>query len=290
MNEAAISPTTLKQINKYTDNPAHMLILVGVNGVGKTRIAEGILSNLLGVTNEKKIRFNRYTLFLEPVNGVIPIDAVRDVQRFLRLKTTGVSELRRGIVIEHSEALTIEAQNALLKVLEEPPMDTAIIMTVHSANVLLPTIYSRSQSINVNRPSKSDLFAYFTKKGYQDQDINRMYSLTNGLPGLMSALLGDDQSHPLLEAVKTAKELLETTRYSRLTQINALSKDRPKIIALVYALQRIAQASLAQSIKKGSRQSVMRWHNILSSAIKAQEELSMNSNAKLVLCNLFMAI
>ncbi len=50
-------------------------------------------------------------------------------------------------IIEHADAMTIQAANAFLKTLEEPPEDTIIILTTSKPNSLLPTIISRCQQL-----------------------------------------------------------------------------------------------------------------------------------------------
>src|SRR6185437_9430791 len=58
------------------------------------------------------------------------------------------------IVIEDAQLLTPEAQNALLKVLEEPPANTFIILGAETKESLLPTILSRCQIVQVEEESK----------------------------------------------------------------------------------------------------------------------------------------
>lgn len=70
------------------------------------------------------------------------IDKVREIKRHLTFKATGKGEIR-GVVIETADEMTIEAQNAFLKILEEPPEDTIIILCAGSEDDLLPTIRSR---------------------------------------------------------------------------------------------------------------------------------------------------
>lgn len=52
---------------------------------------------------------------------------------------------RRVIIIEPAEALNLQAANALLKVLEEPPANVVFILVSHHSERLLPTILSRLQ-------------------------------------------------------------------------------------------------------------------------------------------------
>jgi DNA polymerase III delta prime subunit len=55
----------------------------------------------------------------------------------------------KAIIIKDAEILTIEAQNAMLKVLEEPPAHTLIFLTADVKEIFLPTILSRCQLIDI---------------------------------------------------------------------------------------------------------------------------------------------
>lgn len=78
----------------------------------------------------------------------IGIGSIREVKRLISLKP--YRSHTKAVVIKEAQTLTIEAQNALLKTLEEPPEHTIIILLV-STNVeaLLPTVISRCQVIQL---------------------------------------------------------------------------------------------------------------------------------------------
>ena len=90
---------------------------------------------------------------------------IRDLQHYLQLKTIGDRPVRRIAIVEHGERLRTEAQNAFLKLLEEPPQDTVIITTTTTPQALLPTILSRVQVIPVNTPDMDSVKEYFIKAG-----------------------------------------------------------------------------------------------------------------------------
>ncbi len=62
----------------------------------------------------------------------------------------------KAVVVESAQNLTVEAQNALLKTLEEPPEQALIILAAEDENNLLPTILSRCQLININQARGTD--------------------------------------------------------------------------------------------------------------------------------------
>lgn len=77
----------------------------------------------------------------------IGIDMVREIEKFLVIKPIKLK--RKIVIINSAQNLTIQAQNALLKTLEEPPGNCQIFLEIQNEDNLLPTIISRCQKINL---------------------------------------------------------------------------------------------------------------------------------------------
>lgn len=75
----------------------------------------------------------------------ISIDDVKLMQKKIFLKP--IKSKTKAVILEDSHLLTTEAQNALLKVLEEPPDHTIIVLATNTKEALLPTIISRCKLI-----------------------------------------------------------------------------------------------------------------------------------------------
>ena len=86
----------------------------------------------------------------------VRIGQIRALQRALRLRPEG--EGRRAAVIADAEWLNVEAQNALLRVLEEPPPNTTLVLVASSPASLLATVRSRCQRVAFPAPAE-DLLA-----------------------------------------------------------------------------------------------------------------------------------
>mgnify|MGYP001560517515 FL=1 len=84
---------------------------------------------------------------LEPIEGTIGIAAARDFQKQLIIAPYG-SPVKMGIISD-AQQLTPEAQNALLKTLEEPPPHTQLVLEAPTSDMLLPTITSRCHVIHL---------------------------------------------------------------------------------------------------------------------------------------------
>lgn len=98
--------------------------------------------------------------FSRQLASSISIDQIRDLKKHIFEKP--LKAKYKFVIIENAQKLTIEAQNALLKVLEEPPNSAIIVMEAESKQGLLPTILSRvviKRSKQPKTPSSSNPWA-----------------------------------------------------------------------------------------------------------------------------------
>ncbi len=117
----------------------------GVNACGQCRSCRRILSD-----NHPDI------IHLRPLGNMIRIATIRDLIHKLAIKP--YEQGKRVVIIAEGHTMNPEAGNALLKVLEEPPEDTLLIITARQTSDLLPTIVSRCQQIRFS-PLRRDLLA-----------------------------------------------------------------------------------------------------------------------------------
>lgn len=92
-------------------------------------------------------------LFFDEVEK-LGIEKIRKIQDFFNLKPYQTKQ--PALVIISSENLTPEAQNSLLKILEEPTHESLIILGAEREEQLLPTILSRCQIINLKHEDKNN--------------------------------------------------------------------------------------------------------------------------------------
>jgi len=95
----------------------------------------------------KEEGINPFDVNLQTFEKAMGIPDVRNIQKSILLKP--FRGKTKAVVIEAYENITIEAQNALLKVLEEPPANTLIIISTSSKELILPTIISRCKVIEL---------------------------------------------------------------------------------------------------------------------------------------------
>jgi DNA polymerase III subunit delta' len=200
------------------------LIFAGPAGVGKRKAAVALaqLVNCLapidvgaGPVNDAcgvcaqctRIARNIHAdvLIVEPgETGAIKVDQVRDA-----IERTGYRPFegrRRVVIVDDADAVLVEAQNALLKTLEEPPPASMFVLVTARPDVLLPTVLSRCQRLRFGRLSPQDVAGVLVREHeYSATDANAAASASDGSIGL--ALAGG--SDELVEAREAAADMLE---------------------------------------------------------------------------------
>ena len=194
------------------------LIFAGPDGVGK-RMAAVALAQFLNCPNRTDedscgtcpscTRIARQVhadvLLIEPgETGTIKIDQIRDaIERTAYRPFEG---RRRVVIVDDADAVNVEAQNALLKTLEEPPAASSFVLVTSRPDVLLPTVLSRCQRLRFGRLSPADVAAVLARDhGYSETEAHAAASLSDGSIGL--ALEGG--SEEFVEAREAVTDLLE---------------------------------------------------------------------------------
>ncbi|MBI2036073.1 hypothetical protein HYT17_00335 [Candidatus Microgenomates bacterium] len=186
---------------------------------------------------------------IKPENS-IGIEEIRKLKITISLKP--FKSQTKAVVIEEAQKLTIEAQNALLKTLEEPPDHTIIVLTATNKELLLPTIVSRCQVIQLSTVNNQQTGDQFTISNLQ-----------------FPILLG--------EKLKLAEELAKDKETALLWLSNMISAARTKLL---------------KEISGSKNHPLISQHlNILISFKRAHILLSTtNVNPRFTLENLFLSL
>ncbi len=91
----------------------------------------------------------------------VKIEAIRGITDVCYIKPAVGN--RRVFIIERAETITVQAQNALLKILEEPPAGTVFLLLTDSADKLLPTVRSRCVILNLSPLSDGEVESLLPK-------------------------------------------------------------------------------------------------------------------------------
>jgi replication-associated recombination protein RarA len=287
IQELALHPRTRQAGQQYVAKPSHSLLVLGPQGAGKQTLAIRLLAAVLEVEPQKLLS-HPYFLHIKPQNNAIPIEAVRQAQAFVRLKTTGQGQWRRAILVEDAHYLSIEAQNAFLKLLEEPPADTLIVLTAISTTALLPTITSRAPRLDVKPVAHAELTTFFSE--YSDTEVTKAYHMSGGQVGLMAAILDSQQNEKLLFYVDSAKQFLQMKQFERLVFIDQYLKQKESLEHLLWGLLAVSKAALHPAGKNEKTALVSHWQKAIQAVLWAQDSLPSHPLPKLLLTDLSLQI
>lgn len=157
-------------INTIKSNKiSHSYIFCGIEGIGKKLIAKKFAKAILCLEKDKPcgkckscIEFetnnNPDFFLLESESGKIKIEQIREMQRKIAEKP--IISNNKVYIINDSDTMTPEAQNCLLKTLEEPPEYITIILICSNENNLLATIKSRCTRLYFEQLSNDDIKEY----------------------------------------------------------------------------------------------------------------------------------
>lgn len=137
----------------------------GKEGTGKKLVALSFLRKLLGASEAEDIRKNPDLFLIEKEDEMIKADDIRALINFSGIKSYLGG--KKAVLIDNAENMNKNAQNALLKILEEPPKGEFIILITKDFEELLPTIRSRVTNIrfqDLKDEEMRDIFPNITEE------------------------------------------------------------------------------------------------------------------------------
>ena len=159
---------------------SHSYMFTGIQGIGKQLFAKEFAKQILCLNNKcnnnskcdscvkyETLNHPDYT-FIEQIGNSIKIDKIREMQKDIQEKP--ILSPKKVYIINNVETMTKEAQNCLLKTLEEPPRYAIIILICQNENMLLTTIKSRCLIMKFEKISKENIKKYLDSN--QDISIN----------------------------------------------------------------------------------------------------------------------
>jgi len=188
---------------------AHAFLLTGYLGIGKAdlalKLATTFLSENTNLNNKEGIPDCQ---IINPDEGkqIISIDQIRALKSFLLL--TSLKGKGKVGIINPADAMNRAAANSLLKILEEPPKDTLIILVSESINNLPRTIISRVQVIAVKTPSKETTLSWL-KTMNNKEDWEQIIDIFGSRPILLERLGYDHLNHQIELVANDLENLLK---------------------------------------------------------------------------------
>ena len=150
-------------------NISHSYLFLGTQGIGKKMIAKEFAKMILCTSEDKYcgvckscIEFdtdnNPDFSIIEPDGNSIKIDQIREFQK--KVSEKPIISQKKVYIINDSDKMTVEAQNCLLKTLEEPPEFVTIILVGTNENAFLSTIKSRCMILHFEEINEEEILRY----------------------------------------------------------------------------------------------------------------------------------
>ncbi|MEE0865770.1 MAG: AAA family ATPase [Clostridia bacterium] len=161
-----------------TNQITHSYLMIGIQGIGKKLLAKEYAKEILGSND---IINNPDFLCIEPDGNSIKIEQIRNLQKEIQEKP--IISKKKVYIIDDADLMTKEAQNCLLKTLEEPPEFAVIILIGANENAFLPTIKSRCIILHFNRLSDLEIKSYLQQQ-YKELNVTQsMLDIAGGSIG-----------------------------------------------------------------------------------------------------------
>jgi DNA polymerase III subunit delta' len=192
-------------LNMFQSNKLpHALLVSGSEGLGQHKLTLAMIQLILCEhPNESACnKCSACLLFLsgnhpdimtigeEGQSQAIKVDTIREIGGFL-LKTSQQSS-NKVLVIYQAESMNRNASNALLKLLEEPPESSYLILVTCHKGKLLPTIRSRCHELNIKPPDFNWTRDWLKDKGYGQEGVDIAAMIATPQPLSIIKFLDDD--------------------------------------------------------------------------------------------------
>lgn len=155
-----------------TNKISHSYLFLGTEGIGKNLIAKEFAKMILCTNNDKYCNICKSCIefstdnnpdfkIIEPDGNSLKIEQIREFQSKVTEKP--IISNKKVYIINDSDKMTQEAQNCLLKTLEEPPEYVIIILIGSNENAFLSTIKSRCMILHFNKLTNEEIQKYLQK-------------------------------------------------------------------------------------------------------------------------------
>lgn len=270
MTSFVTHPDNQKRLAFLKEHLPQSLLLTGEQGMGLLTAARAIadkqrVAELHPQDNKGQI---------DSRNGTISVEMIRNLYDKTRAKHTS----RQIIIIDDADRMSLGAQSAFLKLLEEPNSHSYFILTAHTPGKLLPTILSRVQRITLRLATSAQTAKFIEDLGIKDATKKaQLLFIANGLPAEVSRLATD--SNYFTERAKLmadARTFLQADQYQQLLTVQRYQSDKAAALLLIDSALLVARRSLSA---KPQAALVKQLEKLLSIQANIQD----NHNARLQL-------
>ena len=199
-----LSPV-LEQLRARRERLPHALLIEGPRGWGADRVANALALDLMDLAPAASKTASEVAhpdlRWIAPEKNVIKVDAVRRAIDFL-VQTPQLAG-RKIAVIQDADKMNLNAANALLKTLEEPPAESFLALSTGNPGRLLPTVRSRCQRFAIRPVANDALLDWLLAQGVA-ADAGAYFAVEYGGAPFAVLEAADSEQTPLWPALEAA--------------------------------------------------------------------------------------
>ena len=236
----------------------HALIIEGEEGIGKKTLARDLACALVCRGEDKPC--GECSQCKKAMSGIHPdiseyipsgtansfhVDTVRNIINDAYVQPNEADY--KVYILANAHCMNPNAQNALLKILEEPPKYVVFILTTESKSALLSTVLSRSVCVSLEGVDVGRAANYITShcEGVDYNTAKKTAETFNGNIGKAISSLQDSKTSELVDVCnKICKALASSNEYEMLTLCSAFQKDRQGVVFACDFLKNIFRDAL----------------------------------------------
>ncbi len=267
-----------------TKNFIHSYLFTGIEGIGKSLFAREFAKNILCDNKTGSNSFEQFENGNHPDFGVISpdgnsikIEQIRLIQNKIVEKPV-VSD-KKVYIIDDSQTMTKEAQNCLLKTLEEPPQYMIIILICSNEEQLLNTIKSRCTKVLFKPISDDELKEYINKNGLDKELPDSLFHALNGSIGKLATI--SEKKETLKQVEHIFNEIEFNDKIEMIKNADVLYKLKDDIDDIL----NYGNVILFEKSKRDKR-----YLNCVNLVEKAKIRLKQNANYEMTIDNMLFSM
>ena len=236
---------TKNLLKKVQNALPHALLLEGWEGAGLYTVAANLGGlNVAALTQPTDADGNIDT----SPKGIIRLAQIHELHELAKGKTRE----QRVFIIDDADHMNVQAQNAFLKLLEEPVANVHFILTAHQPHLLLPTVLSRVQRVRIAPISTLESQHLIKTLGVSDpRKAQQLLFIADGRPAELARLVADEKYFATQAALMNdARTFISGTPAERMIVISQYYSDRAKSLQLLQAAKTIISFSLIKNPTK----------------------------------------
>lgn len=271
-----INPASEKLIQSTIKDLPQSLLLSGNKGVGLSTIAKYI-SELCSIKPTIILPEKDEKIDLEM--GIISVEIMRQLYEDTRSKHNS----KQIIIIDYAERMTHQAQNAFLKLLEEPGLGVYFILVSNSVAKLLPTIISRVKKIDIRPITTAQSNQLLDTLNVNDKTKRaQLLFMADGLPAEICRLVNDDKYFETRSTIiRDARELLSGSLYKKLLIAQKYKDSREAVLLLLIDMSKILKKTVESNPQ-------IETINKIDLILDTYSNIEANSNIRLALAKMIL--